>query len=109
MSMDADTAIRSVKTMSERAKLLRKAQMRFHWSDGVSLVFGLFWICLAFWVLDDIKTYKAYDMQRLTPTHLLSPALDFTLGLMLLTQAFISATSRRVDALTKLLEHPQEP
>ena len=107
--MDAETAVRKVKVMGDRAKLLQQARKLFQWSDCCWLFCGVMWVVFAYRELNAINTYKVYDMQRLTPTQLLSPAADFTMGLGFTIFAIVSALGRRVDALVKLLEHPQEP
>ena len=106
--MDAETAVRTVKVIGDRAKLLRQARTRFHWSDVVFMVSGaVFFVCAAH-ALQDLEAYKAYDRQQLSPMHLLSPAIDFTIGFAFLIMAGVGALSRRVDALVRLLEESQK-
>ena len=89
--------------VANRAKLLREARQGFRRSDAINLLFAVMWWAFAFWTLRDIKTYKTYDMQKLRPMYLLSPALYFALGLMSLNQVWLAMLLRRVDALAKLL------
>ena len=95
---------RLAKEIAEREKLLKEAQTKMHWSDWTYTAIGVMFIGFAYWLLGDIQSYRTYDMQRLTPTHLLSPACYFTLGMGSLYQTFISALRRRTEALAKLVE-----
>ena len=95
---------RLAKEIAEREKLLKEAKTRMHWSDWTCTAIGLMFIGFAYWLLGDIKSYRTYDMQQLTPTHLLSPAFYFTLGVGSLYQTFISAVQRRTETLAKLVQ-----
>jgi len=101
---DPEDAVRAVHTMAKRAKLLRQARTQLHWSDGIFFALAAMWFFFAHQLLQDVEAHKSYDMSRLTPMNLLSPALYFALSLTFLNQIFISAAVRRLSALVQLLD-----
>ena len=96
------------KEMSSREQLLRQARRRLDWYDVVFTVSGLIFFVCAAYALQDLEAYKAYDRQQVSPLHLLSPAIDCTIGFAFLIMAGVGALSRRVDALIRLLEESQK-
>lgn len=105
---DPEEAVRTVHTMAKRAKLLQQARGKLHWSDGIYFAIAAMFFFLVYRFLQDVETYKSYDMSRLTPMNLLSPALYFALGLTFLNQIFTSAAVRRLNALVQLLDPSEQ-
>jgi len=105
---DPEDAVLAVHTMAQRAKLLRQARTKLHWSDGIYFVPAAVWFFLANRSLQGIEAYNSYDMSRLTPIHLLSPAIYFAFGLVFLIQTFLFAAVRRLNAVVELLDGSEE-
>ena len=105
---DPEDAVRAVRTMAKREELLQQARTKLHWSDGISMALGVVWFFLAYRSLQSVEAYKSYDMSKLTPIHLLSPAIYFAFGLLFLNQTFISAAVRRLNALVQLLDPSEQ-
>ena len=101
--MEQEQAVRATRTIATRMKLTAQARAKMQWSDAFNVVPAAMWFFFAYQALRDVGSYKAYDMARLTPTHLLSPAMHFTLGVMFLNQIFLSSVLRRLNAVTQLL------
>ena len=101
--LDAEAAVQATRTMAARMKLIQQAKTRFHWSDCIYAAMAVMWFFFAYQALQDLEAYTTNEMARLTLLHRLSPAIDFALGWMSLTQIFISAAFRRLDALTQLI------
>ena len=89
--------------VAEHAKLLHQAKKRIHWSEWMSGIVGLVFLALANWSVEDVQSYGTYDMHRLTPMHLLSPTMYFSLAILFFNQIYILALSRRTEALAKLV------
>ena len=82
------------KDVATRAKALKQAKARFHWSDLLLLLMSGYFIFLGY--RDRSETGALY------------PAFDFVFGFLLLYQTSIAASSRRLDALVQLFESLQK-
>ena len=101
--MEQEQAVRATRTIATRMKLTAQARAKMQWSDAFNVVPAAMWFFFAYQALQDLEAYTTNEMARLTLLHRLSPAIDFALGWMSLTQIFISAAFRRLDALTQLI------
>lgn len=100
--------MQAVQTMAKRTKLLRQARTHIDWSDWVYFPLAAMFFFLAYQFLQGVEAHKSYDISKLTPMNLLSPALYFALGLTFLNQVFTSAAVRRLNALVHLLDPSEQ-
>ena len=87
------------KDVATRAKALKQAKARIHWSDLTSLLLSTVFFFLS---------YLEWKSINRSETGALYPAINFVLGFSFLNQTFIAASSRRLDALVQLFESLQK-
>ena len=87
------------KDVATRAKALKQAKARIHWSDLLSLLLSGYFIFLGYW------EWKSHNRSE---TRALYPAINFVFGFLFLNQTLIAASSRRLDALVQLFESLQK-